>query len=332
MKLLVLLALVGVSMAWNKEMEAGRYQGDMVLTPAQEKAARDGSFSYGSVTYGRWPGAKVPYVIESSIAARGRTAIAQAIADYHKYTCIRYTQRTNQRNYISFFNGGGCFSPVGMNRNSYNRVSLGAGCWSKGTVEHEVGHSLGLFHEQSRPDRDQYVTINFGNIQSGMGYNFNIQRNINSLGTKYDLRSMMHYSSTAFAMRGRTITTKNPANQKLIDTYNRISGFSQIDIKQLNLMYCGGNPTGQPTQTPVTSAPGGCDNKEADCDYWAKQGHCTSGQWADFMKKNCCKACKGGTGGTCSDKNQHCGAWAQQGYCKTNNYVKANCKKSCQSC
>lgn len=57
------------------------------------------------------------------------------------------------------------------------------------------------------------------------------------------------FSSTAFAYRGRkTITTKDPSKQGLIDTYNRISGFSEMDIKQINLMYkqeCGGGGGGR---------------------------------------------------------------------------------------
>lgn len=43
-----------------------------------------------------------------------------------------------------------------------------------GTVLHELGHALGMSHEQSRPDRDQYVNIHRERIRSGKAHNFDI--------------------------------------------------------------------------------------------------------------------------------------------------------------
>ena len=51
-------------------------------------------------------------------------------------------------------------------------LSLQAGgCTYIGTVAHELIHALGFFHEQSRNDRDTYVTVNYANILSGLYFN-----------------------------------------------------------------------------------------------------------------------------------------------------------------
>ena len=46
-------------------------------------------------------------------------------------------------------------------------ISIGTGCEIPGIVMHEMFHTLGRWHEHSRPDRDLYVKIQFENVIPG---------------------------------------------------------------------------------------------------------------------------------------------------------------------
>ena len=54
-------------------------------------------------------------------------------------------------------------------------------------------HAMGLYHEQSRSDRDEYVTIHFDNIRAGTERNF--EKRVTQTLSAYDLASVMHYRS-----------------------------------------------------------------------------------------------------------------------------------------
>lgn len=60
-----------------------------------------------------------------------------------------------------------CCSYVGRRGNGPQAISIGKNCDKFGIVVHELGHVIGFWHEHTRPDRDDHVTIIRDNIQPG---------------------------------------------------------------------------------------------------------------------------------------------------------------------
>lgn len=133
------------------------------------------------------------------------------------------------QNGISFENGSGCSSYIGM-KGGTQAIRLGTGC--EKAVAHEIGHALGLFHEQSHPERDQFVTIHWGNIKQGAEHNFAIKQNPGK-STVYDYKSIMHYKRNAFSRNG--LPTITPKNQKI--QIGQRDGLSPLDIQGIELLY-----------------------------------------------------------------------------------------------
>lgn len=67
------------------------------------------------------------------------------------------------RLFISWFR---CSSSVGR-QGGKQVIHLAGGCKRIGTVVHEMMHTMGIIHEQSRPDRDDHVLVQFNHIKKG---------------------------------------------------------------------------------------------------------------------------------------------------------------------
>jgi hypothetical protein len=126
--------------------------------------------------------------------------------------------------------GSGCWSLLGKQGGQQPLNLQANGCVTRGIVQHEFLHALGFYHEQSRPDRDSFVRINYENIDPKDNYQFAKQTESKTLGSPYDYGSVMHYGKTAFSKNQKdTITAPQPIG--LADAAD------EEDIRQVVLMY-----------------------------------------------------------------------------------------------
>ncbi len=181
----------------------------------------------------RWIDGIVPYLVGTGFSGTQTNSIQAAMTHIEARTSIRFVARTSQSDYVKFDKVGGCSSYIGR-QDGEQIITLGGSCAdSLGVVVHELYHALGMFHEQSRSDRDSFVTINYANIQAGREHNFNIAAG--AMDTEigpYDYDSIMHYGRYGFSKNGlETIST--PGNQAI---GNR-SGLSTEDIHGMQYIY-----------------------------------------------------------------------------------------------
>ncbi|XP_015747343.1 PREDICTED: astacin-like [Acropora digitifera] len=129
------------------------FEGDMFLTREQRYKAEHGMNvdvehvdrrKRGSSTRNRhlWQGGVLVYSINTNLVSNSLAmrAIRAGMNEWQTKTCIRFKQRTNERDYVYFTsNDRGCYSYVGKIGGS-QPINLERRCWSSGIVAHEIGN------------------------------------------------------------------------------------------------------------------------------------------------------------------------------------------------
>ncbi|XP_064535365.1 seminal metalloprotease 1-like [Drosophila montana] len=225
----------------NPDISLGLYQGDMAVG-----FKRNGLLSPDE----HWPNGEVFYKIDEQFKPVQVDHIKLAMQIIQNVSCVRFLPADeNTKNFVEVkVSLSGCWSNVGFTGGkqllSLPDAGVEEGCFRLGTIQHEFLHTLGFLHQQSSPDRDDYVQIAWDNIQPDNVSNFlkhNSSR-VGNFGAAYDYGSIMHYSVSAFKKNAGldTILPLQPLNGRRMGQRNRMS---DADILRLNNMYKCNNRT-----------------------------------------------------------------------------------------
>ena len=240
------------------------FQGDIILEKVdpidpQRPPPSSGIDSFG-LAYSQylWPKVgnqyQIPYVITSGTG--NLTNLNNAIAQFNStFSNIKFVARTTQTDYVNFYfdpndNSAQCEATVGR-AGGEQQVGGSGGSFNPctvGTILHEMGHTVGLWHEQSRPDRNTYISVNYSNLIKGSISNFNQIYDNAQQTTLFDYASIMEYPAFSFSRNGGPAIESIPAGIPL----SNLTGYTAADIDGIERLY--GNP---PTAVTVTSNPPG---------------------------------------------------------------------------
>ena len=107
-------------------------------------------------------------------------------------------------------------------------------------VVHEICHAAGVIHEQSREDRDWFVTIDMDEVQDGKEGNYEKRNGEAEDSGLYDYDSVMHYSPFSFAKGATPVMTQGIATSGFTGSFantGNAAGLSAGDIETLFALY-----------------------------------------------------------------------------------------------
>ena len=194
-----------------------------------------------------WTNGIVSYQFSPTIQTSLRHSIRHAMDHWGDCTCLRFTLKNGESDYVEYNTGNTkrrC-SSVGRHgsKQTVNVFSDSTGGCSFGTIVHEIGHAIGFWHEQSRPDRDNYVQINFKNVDTNNHRQFMKWTNneVDSRGSEYDYGSVMHYSTTSLVncngCQSIQVTNITAYHAQGSPTLGQSTGLSVRDVQQTNNLY-----------------------------------------------------------------------------------------------
>ncbi|KAL3103380.1 hypothetical protein niasHS_002566 [Heterodera schachtii] len=187
----------------------------------------------------------IPYIISGKFDSPEHTIISRAMMAIAENTCIKFERRSGEADYVDLRNerGEGCYTVVGRSAGR-NTVMLEtnevATCLEFDIVIHELMHTIGLWHEQMRYDRDEYIKIHYENISPAFINQFEKVPDTDSTtyGVKYDYQSVMHYAKDAFATAAGKITMET-LDKQFQDVIGRVKDASPGDyVKICNIYAC----------------------------------------------------------------------------------------------
>lgn len=262
-------------------------EGDIQLGPVAGLGQR-----YGAPTYAHkqgaiatthvshlWPHGVIPFEIDASVPPEQVANIQKAIAMVNPTELEVRPRVATDPDYVVFSTlKGGCSSAMGRVGGPQD---IQIGICGPGSIAHEILHAAGFYHEQTRSDRDAFVTIFWDEIEPEFRFAFE-QRGGKDIGA-YDYASVMHYGAHAFSRTGKPTIVPRMANAPI----GQRDALSAGDRAAISAQYGGGGGLPGGWSLPFPKLPG--------VPAPAPAGACPAGQVKDQLFQTCAPACANGS-------------------------------------
>jgi hypothetical protein len=250
----VLKSVTGVLAAWLASVAGGQvdrtartqpgvpgHGGGCWCSTDAPTPAPDGTYATNT-----WPDGIVHYRFHASVTPAQQQVALAAMAELEAACDVHFVPWSGQAAVVEWqsIQFGNFSSSIGRS-GGVQFVQISAWNW-RVIVIHELGHALGLWHEMQRPDRSQWITVNYPNIAPALWFAFNTG------GVPfgpYDFDSVMHYPRHLWTDNGLESISPLPEYREfgmLAGHFKHVDGtyLSNGDIQVLQSLYGGATRPG----------------------------------------------------------------------------------------
>lgn len=188
-----------------------------------------------------WPNRTVFYKLSEEYTETQKGVIRRLMDEFESKICVRFVpvdDVVGAANYASIMPGHHCLPPIGFVPGVLPFILSQDldHCFHREMILRTLFHLIGFFHEHSRPDRNEYVTVFYRNIREESLYNYKIWRPIlsNWTGLPYDYQSITHHGPFASTKNGlQTIRAKH----RDIPVGSQQIGLTELDVAKGRRLY-----------------------------------------------------------------------------------------------
>ncbi|XP_059608133.1 low choriolytic enzyme-like [Phlebotomus argentipes] len=183
-----------------------------------------------------WPNKTIPYRINVGFTESEKRRIRTVMKHIEEISCVQFTENLTYKGYLSIIKSDhSCFSTVGYEPSPLAMRVDPYDCGDRSDILHLFLHALGFFHMTSRPDRDEFVAIQWKNIADYAAFMKLSEEEMPSYDTPYDYLSIMHPHKKVLSQNfGTTVETTDAEVSDKIGTGETLS---EGDVLRLNAMY-----------------------------------------------------------------------------------------------
>lgn len=183
-----------------------------------------------------WDSPDIPYFIDKKIA--DKAVILNTIAIFNENTNLNFflTDGGDEDGIVFTAGDEHCYSYLGKT-GGFQPIYLSNQCRER-EIAHEIMHAIGFIHEHTRQIRDDYIKINWENIQEDFYRQFTLApaefSESTIAGLPFSYKTIMLYDPKSFAIDKTKNTIDSITSTKIFSSREILS---QDDINRINSIY-----------------------------------------------------------------------------------------------